>query len=595
MPPVNKTRSKIVTFVFTLFLVLLCRQFAYPADNVMLQWDANTEPDLKGYKIYYGTASRNYTQSKDVGKVTTYMLTGLTEGRTYYIAVTAYDTENNESGYSNEIIYSVPVGDTDGDGLSDALEVELGTDPNDADSDQDGLTDGDEINIYGTDPLATDSDQDGLTDGDEVFGYSTNPNSADTDHDGLTDSDEIQTHGTDPNHGDTDRDGLSDTEEISSYDTDPTSDDSDGDGLKDGFEIEKGYDPLIDDSSNYPDNYAPAKPVSGQPDNGDQNITLVPTLQSGAFSDADGDSHAATQWQISTGSDFSYIVYNLRTDRFLTSLPVQESILETDTRYYWRVRYIDGREGESDWSDTRWFKTILKSTDDDDNNGIPDDQEVRSESVDLNHDGVPDISQPHMKLINTIIGRRMVCLMGSDNVTSIETLRSIDTDRITDGLRKPELMPYGLISFKVFVDNPGETAYISVRSNEVANANARWYKYDLTNGWHDYTDYVTFSLDRTTVTIRLTDGGTGDADGAVNGVIVDPSGLATYSESGDSSDIGEDLLKACFIGASAQASGVEDRTGSLRSNTVGLPGTAGFIILGWVGLMAAIQRKTPME
>ena len=60
--------------------------------------------------------------------------------------------------------------DSDGDGLSDGLEVKTyGTNPNDNDSDNDGLFDGPEIDA-GTDPFDPDSDDDGLTDGQEVNG-----------------------------------------------------------------------------------------------------------------------------------------------------------------------------------------------------------------------------------------------------------------------------------------------------------------------------------------------------------------------------------------------------------------------------------------
>jgi hypothetical protein len=59
--------------------------------------------DLAGYYIYYGTASGVYGQSIKVGNVTTYSLTGLVQGQTYYIAATAYDTSNNQSGFSNEV------------------------------------------------------------------------------------------------------------------------------------------------------------------------------------------------------------------------------------------------------------------------------------------------------------------------------------------------------------------------------------------------------------------------------------------------------------------------------------------------------------
>ena len=58
--------------------------------------------------------------------------------------------------------------DADQDGLSDAAEAILGTNPNFADSDLDGLTDGDEVLIYGTDPTLLDTDGDGFSDGDEV-------------------------------------------------------------------------------------------------------------------------------------------------------------------------------------------------------------------------------------------------------------------------------------------------------------------------------------------------------------------------------------------------------------------------------------------
>lgn len=60
-----------------------------------MAWDANTESDLAGYRIYYGIVSPE-EHSVDIGNMTTYTLTGLTKGQKYYIAATAYDTSNNE-------------------------------------------------------------------------------------------------------------------------------------------------------------------------------------------------------------------------------------------------------------------------------------------------------------------------------------------------------------------------------------------------------------------------------------------------------------------------------------------------------------------
>ncbi len=66
-------------------------------------WDANTESDLAGYHAYIGLSLGTYDNVIDVGNVTRYTATGLTIGTTYYIAVTASDIWDNESGYSNEI------------------------------------------------------------------------------------------------------------------------------------------------------------------------------------------------------------------------------------------------------------------------------------------------------------------------------------------------------------------------------------------------------------------------------------------------------------------------------------------------------------
>jgi hypothetical protein len=78
-----------------------------PAE-VTLAWDPNSEADLSGYRIHYGTSSGSYTSVRDVGNELTCTVTGLTAGETYYFAATAYNTSGLESDYSNEVVYTVP-------------------------------------------------------------------------------------------------------------------------------------------------------------------------------------------------------------------------------------------------------------------------------------------------------------------------------------------------------------------------------------------------------------------------------------------------------------------------------------------------------
>jgi outer membrane protein OmpA-like peptidoglycan-associated protein len=127
--------------------------------------------------------------------------------------------------------------DNDGDGLTNGYEKKIGTDPNKADSDGDGLSDFEEATRLHTDPLKADTDQDGVTDGDEVIKYHTDPLKADSDGDGLPDGDEVLKYHTDPLKADTDGDGISDGDEVVKFHCDPLKADTDGDGVKDGEEV----------------------------------------------------------------------------------------------------------------------------------------------------------------------------------------------------------------------------------------------------------------------------------------------------------------------------------------------------------------------
>lgn len=158
---------------------------------VTLTWTANDPiENVAGYKIYYGSASGQYSTFKDVGNVTSCELENviatLEDGKTYYLAATAYST-TSESDFSTEVAYThaavyldVDSTDSDGDGISDADEINFyGTDPYAFDSDNDGLSDGDELDLWGQDwdadydadtiinLLDDDADGDGIPDGED--------------------------------------------------------------------------------------------------------------------------------------------------------------------------------------------------------------------------------------------------------------------------------------------------------------------------------------------------------------------------------------------------------------------------------------------
>ncbi|WP_370246775.1 MBG domain-containing protein [Nocardioides sp.] len=164
---------------------------------------------------------------------------------------------------------TVTSADTDGDGLSDAREEQLGTDPRRADTDRDGLSDG--VEVRGIRISARVYTGTGADEAGRVIGLvRTNPLRKDTDRDGLSDRREVRgtnvkqvvlakggryTIGlrvTNPARADTDGDGLSDKQEVTGsantkFDrarTDPNRADTDKSGMKDGTEIERGFNPV---------------------------------------------------------------------------------------------------------------------------------------------------------------------------------------------------------------------------------------------------------------------------------------------------------------------------------------------------------------
>lgn len=88
---------------FGLAIAILAGIVPAHAGTVSVAWDPVADADLAGYRVYYGAASGSYTQSVDVGNVTSTTL-NLADCQVWYVATKAYDTAGNMSAsYSNEV------------------------------------------------------------------------------------------------------------------------------------------------------------------------------------------------------------------------------------------------------------------------------------------------------------------------------------------------------------------------------------------------------------------------------------------------------------------------------------------------------------
>ena len=524
----TKKLFKNLVFFSALLIALLISVWAR-AEQVTLAWDANTETDLAGYRVHYGTASGSYTTIVDVHNVTTSIVTGLTAGRTYYFAVTAYDASGNESGYSNQVSYSVaaangaPLTPATPTGASSALlnaSIAFSTSATDPNNDSlqyryDWGTGA--ISDWGA---AIQSHSWSAAGSYTVKAQARDSHLAESAWSGAK---TVTISSPALVVTDSDGDGVPDSQDA--FPDDPTEWlDSDGDGIGDNVEAGPAQ---VNRAPDVPVLLAPAVNAT---------VELTPLLRTAAFHDPDaGDSHAGTRWQILEAAD-GLVVLDVTSTTELISLQIPRLILDENTVYQWRAMFNDNRGTSSEWSQAGSFATDFDVLDSN-GNGIPDDQEVDG-VTDLDGDGVPDDAQSGIKSIVVADGTHKIGIQagGSGGGAFISSIESADEDVLdfdvdVDGII--DQMPFGMVNFKLIVDTPGDEAVVTIHFSEPAPAKGRWYKYDpMHHAWSDFSSHAVFSADRKSMTLTLRDGGAGDADGVANGIIIDPAGVAVPSSSG---------------------------------------------------------------
>ncbi|HSO61395.1 MAG TPA: fibronectin type III domain-containing protein [Desulfobacterales bacterium] len=581
----SRKLSRNLVFFSVLLVALLISVWAR-AEQVTLAWDANTEPDLAGYKVHYGTASGSYTTIVDVHNVITATVIGLAAGQTYYFVVTAYNAANNESGYSNQVSYSVPAPNgapatpTTPTGASAAMvNASIAFSTSTTDPTGDSLEyrydwGGGVLSSWGA---ASQSHSWSAAGAYAVKAQARDSHLAES---SWSSAKTVTISSPPPVDPDSDGDGVPNSQDA--FPNDPTEwRDSNGNGIGDNADAAAQV------------NHAPEAPVLIAPAV-NATVALTPLLRTAAFHDPDaGDSHAGTRWQILQATD-GLVVLDVTSATELTSLQIPRLVLDENTLYQWRAKFNDNRGSASEWSQAGSFATDFDLLDSN-GNGIPDDQEVDG-ATDLDGDGVPDDAQAGIKSIVLADGTRKIGIQaggssGGAFITSIESADEdvVDFDVDVDGII--DQMPFGLVNFKLIVDTPGDEAVVTVHFSEPVPAKGRWYKYDpVQHAWSDFSSHAVFSADCKSMTLTLRDGGSGDADGVANGIIIDPAGVVMAS----SSSGGDDLVGGVVGGIGKAIGSVGSAAGGgcfiASSGAAGSPSTL-LTLLSLGAFMAFFGRK----
>jgi hypothetical protein len=249
------------------------------------------------------------------------------------------------------------------------------------------------------------------------------------------------------------------------------------------------------------------------------------------------------RWRISKDPHFKGLVAKVNSEsKDLTTYQPSELILEPNTIYYWKVKFLGAENNNSEWSDVFSFATA-DARDDADMDGITDNDEVEA-SDDIDEDGTPDDDQnDDIKSCKLKKGDMKLGIRPQNCV--ITNLKPLDEGTLSAEGNQPDQIPYGLVSYRLEVDSYGDTATVQIYLSSPAPPNAKWVFFDEIEGWQDFSNHAVFSADRTMLTVELKDGGYGDNDHIENKVIVDPSGIGIF-------DAGSSGGGSCFISTVTQ-------------------------------------------
>jgi hypothetical protein len=276
------------------------------------------------------------------------------------------------------------------------------------------------------------------------------------------------------------------------------------------------------------------------PTDGAIDIDLTPLLESAPIAVPDGDVHTRSQWQICPSQDWNQPAAcsaDILSTAHLTSLRVPYYVLNDGRTYHWRVRYHYGQARPSEWSMASSFTTRMLSAqekDDENEDGVPDSQQ-NATITDLDDMDGDDAAQANIKTLRTLVGDIHAGLKIPTDVLATDRFRSADPSNSTVAVEPPQTIAFGSLEFKLKVD-VGATVTVDLFLSDVFSSDAPWFYFSPQSGWMNFSDHTTIteaSDGITRITIDLTDGGAGDADGIANGWIIHSGGLAASSDGDD--------------------------------------------------------------
>ena len=172
--------------------------------------------------------------------------------------------------------------------------------------------------------------------------------------------------------------------------------------------------------------------------------------------------------------------------------------------------------------------------------GVPDDQEPSD---------YLKIDDADLCVVANASKRYIVGIEGGTN-TFVESLKYEDPSTLNTSGRGPYYLPYGLLDFKVKVANVGGTATIVVHFSHAVPKATQWWKWDPIKGWYTF-DNATYGDNGFTMTLKIVDGGEGDADGIANGYVTDPGGPGIPEENTGVTET--DDTNDCFVRTAGHA------------------------------------------